>query len=925
MNITKKNTLLLLILLIYGISVKGQNTAINTLADKYRNWLVGENADYNNNFVNLRYNSFKNAGTQAMNLLQYDFVNPGNLWDFGADADKNEYFNITEKSLIRLVYLYKIKGPASSPNPYYNNTALKEDILKIFKYIEDKGVSASTNFEYEILADNEEVITSHHGVALRSSAYASAILLMKDELKSVGKFSHHMGALDGITTFLSPGFPHFHFTYPGYNSDVIRASLQQRFCYVLAQEDTEVSRAGNMEHLKNFINNALLVSNGWADAIKPDFITFHHRGAYSNSYGIDALHQASILNMMLKASPYELSSIAQQNLKKAVINYRTFSKDFTMPRALAGRFPFTTASYNILRPALAYLYTADPVANEDAGREFVRLWNISSDANNRLVKENTVSINLIHSLGGMQNMADITGAGLIPLTEINSGHFGFPYAGLSVHRFNGWQISVKGTSKHVWHFENSMSENRLGAYTSAGATEILVRGNSVITNDVAQLYNGWDWSHLPGTTVANVPYNTLAGYIMRQMNGKNFLAHANLDKEKGVFAMDYKDYNSQTGMTALKSYFFYGGKILCLGSDIKDTGGSYPVHTTLFQTLIPSTANTSLINGNPVSGNNHTFSANGGGLWATDSDGNGYVVPSSSYNSYPVTIKRSTQTSPDHANNGSTTGDFSMAFIDHGTAPVSSSYQYAIQLQGGASTEDLLNNFNAYFSVLQQNTQAHVASYVPESIYNYVIWDATAIFNYDVLEKAYKPTVVITQKTNNNTKLKVSLTNPNLGLLATNEAYTWGQISGTASRLHRVAQNEIVTIRLKGLWEIDLPNPNVSLQISGGSTEVLFTTKNGFTEQILLKQVQTLSLPSVSKRNLYKVYPNPATDVVNIIADSKITLPENIRIYNNAGHFVEKGTSIKITGNKISVNLKNLPEGLYFIHIGDESFKILKK
>ncbi|WP_410494503.1 chondroitinase family polysaccharide lyase [Chryseobacterium sp. CH1] len=32
------------------------------------------------------------------------------------------------------------------------------------------------------------------------------------------------------------------------------------------------------------------MSNGWADAIKPDFITFHHRGAYSNSYGIERLY-----------------------------------------------------------------------------------------------------------------------------------------------------------------------------------------------------------------------------------------------------------------------------------------------------------------------------------------------------------------------------------------------------------------------------------------------------------------------------------------------------------------------------------------------------------------------------------------------------------------------------------------------------------
>ncbi|WP_164976719.1 polysaccharide lyase family 8 super-sandwich domain-containing protein [Chryseobacterium sp. CH21] len=797
--------------------------------------------------------------------------------------------------------------------------------MKIFKYIEDKGVSSTTNFEYEILFDNEEVVTSHHGVALRSSAYATSILLMKDELVTIGKFNHHMGALNGITTFLSPDFPYFNFTYPGYNSDVIRASIQQRFCYVLAQEDSEPSKINNMNHLKSFIDNALLISNGWADAIKPDFITFHHRGAYSNSYGIDALHQASILNMMLKNSAYELNTLSQKNLKKAIFTYRMFSKDFTMPQGLAGRFPFTTSSYNTLRPALAYLYQSDPIGNEDAGKEFLRLWNISTEANNRLMRDNTVSINMIHSLGGVQNVADVLNTGLSPLTELTSGYFGFPYAGLSVYKFNGWQASVKGTSKIVWHFENSASENRMGAYSSAGAMEILTHGNPFLTNDVALLYNGWDWSHIPGTTVANVPFDIMANYTMRQMNGRHFLAHADIDKTNGIFAMDYKDYNSQTGMTALKSYFFFGDKILCLGSDIKDIGGIYPVHTTLFQTQISNASNTGLINGAVVSGNNYTFNANGGGIWATDSNGNGYVVPNTGYNNNPITIKRSNQTSPNQSNNGNLTGDFSKAFIDHGMSPSASAYQYAIQLQAGASTENFLTHFNSFFSVLQQNTQAHVVKFVPESTYNYVIWDENTTFNYDILEKSSKPAVIITQRSNNNSKLKISLTNPSLGLLSTNESYTWNQISNTASRLHRIPQNETVVVRLAGLWELDIPNANVSLQIAGGSTNVSFTTKNGFTEQVLLRPSQTLSVSPITIQSGYDVYPNPTTGIVYVSRIDKNTASEKIFVYDSNGKNIAEKLNVQINGSNAKIDLKNLPSGIYFITINNKSFKVLKK
>ena len=376
-----------LIALVFNFS-HAQLSDINAIKTKYSNWLTGENLDYSKAQVNERYSRFLSNGIAAKNLSAYDFANPGAVWNFSVSADQNAYQVLVEQKLIRLVFLYQLKGSATSPNPDYHSSAVKDLIMKLFNYMKAKGISSTTDFAYLAIPATEEVISSGHGVCLRSSGYATAIFLMKDELIAAGEFAHHLGALKTLTAFISPDYPNFNFTNPGFNTDIIRSSIQQRLCYVLAQDDASSTKLSDMDFLKRFIDNALKISNGWNDCIKPDFITYHHRGAYSNSYGVDALQQSSIMNMMLKNTAYELNPEAQSNLKNAILSYSKFSKGFEIPLGLAGRFPTNTDALNDLRPALAFLYVTDPVANLDAGREFVRLWALSTTANTALLRQN---------------------------------------------------------------------------------------------------------------------------------------------------------------------------------------------------------------------------------------------------------------------------------------------------------------------------------------------------------------------------------------------------------------------------------------------------------------------------------------------------------------------------------------------------------
>ncbi|MEI6948633.1 chondroitinase family polysaccharide lyase [Paraflavisolibacter sp. H34] len=823
------------------------NGPLGGIGARYRSWLLDEGADYSIAAVRDRYNRFISSGLSARNLSGYDLLQPGAAWNFRtSSADETSFSNLVEQKLIRLVFLYQLKGPASAPNPNYHSPTLKDTILSVFNYLQAKGVGSTTDFVIDETGATESV-DINNSVALRTSSYATAVLLMKDELKAAGAFPHHLATLQALTYFLDPAFPGFRFTYPGFNTDVVRVSTQQRLCYILAQDDTCSNRTANMDHLKNFLDNAVQISRGWSDCIKPDFSTYHHRGVYSNTYGENALHQVAILNLMVKGTPYELDATAQSNLKAAALAYNQFCQGFEMPRSLGGRFPLNTDAANDIRPTYAYLYLADPVANEDAGREFVRLWNISTAANTALIQSNTLSINPFHSVGGIQQMCAVLNAGLSPLPECLQGQFNFPYAGLSVHKHNGYQVSVKGTSKYIWHYENSATENIFGRYTSAGSLEILATGSPLTHESNGYTENGWDWSRTPGVTAAYLPLSVLGTGTHRLFSGKSFLAHASLDNE-GVFAMDYQDKNSATPMTGRKTVFFFKDKLLCMGSNFTNPAGTYPLQTTLFQTALADTNTTTYVKGEAATGSAYSFTQTGGGFWATDAAGNGYVVPASAANTDSITVFRTIQQSRNQANTATTTGHFTTAYINHGVAPAHARYVYGLALQAGAAgTRDFADNFDTYFHVLQQDSSAHIGRYVPDSTYGYAIFNPAARFSYDLVKSVDKPAVVMTQKTEHGNRLKLSLTNPDLGLLASHENYTFNQITGNPSILYRTPPVEVVRLTLSGKWLLENPVSNVTATISGDSTEVSFSTTNGFTIQTSLVKA-TLAVTAMTDR-----------------------------------------------------------------------------
>tara|TARA_R110002012_G_scaffold319389_2_gene539686 strand:+ start:72126 stop:75899 length:3774 start_codon:yes stop_codon:yes gene_type:complete len=74
----------------------------------------------------------------------------------------------------------------------------------------------------------------------------------------------------------------------------------------------------------------------------------------------------------------------------------------------------------------------------------------------------------------------------------------------------------------------------------------------------------------------------------------------------------------------------------------------------------------------------------------------------------------------------------------------------------------------------------------------------------------------------------------------------------------------------------------------------------------------------------YSMYPNPAKTVVNFEFNKSIGTHVNIQVYDIHGKLVSKSNH-SVVDNKISCNISNLPQGLYFMELINNTFNTIEK
>ena len=242
---------------------------------------------------------------------------------------------------------------------------------------------------------------------------------------------------------------------------------------------------------------------------------------------------------------------------------------------------------------------------------------------------------------------------------------------IMVHRDSTSYISVKIPSSRNFLFEIGNYQDLKGYNLGYGFTQILTQGT-----EYKNIEPVWNWSRLPGTTT---PLDTLYLNSNAQNKGAfyspkgtNSFGGGVSDSTNGIMAFT----GTYNGVTATKSYFFFGGAMVCLGTGIRSAYTGHTV-TSVNQTVASGTINFNK-RGKEYTyfGGTETFSNT---LQWVYHNNVGYYFPSQTAN---VVISDTSQSGNwyniNHTSSTAINQNVFSIWFDHGINPFGSSYQYIV-------------------------------------------------------------------------------------------------------------------------------------------------------------------------------------------------------------------------------------------------------
>jgi len=345
--------------------------------------------------------------------------------------------------------------------------------------------------------------------------------------------------------------------------------------------------------------------------------------------------------------------------------------------------------------------------------------------------------------------------GIMP-AKCPEGFRTMPYAALALHRRDHWLVGIKGYSRYAAHGESYGKSNRFGLYMSHGQMEVLthpveaptVLGSGTIPD------RGYDWCAVDGVTAPYVEFAKVAnGNGTRTLRSKETFVGGVSAGSDGVFAMrlddaspseimaDKKPKERPGNLKALKSWFCFGNRIVCLGTDISVKGFPYPIRTTLFQKLAEADRAGFFVDGaewvTADAVKEKAFSA--GRAMLRDPFGNAYAIPAAR----GLGVRCGLQESRDSNDKGVTRARYAKAWIEHGVAPDGAGYEYVVMVQPSAAQVAGFWDAPAH-RVLSRDAKAHVVADAETASTGYAIFDPkTTLPREGVVLEVARPCLVI--------------------------------------------------------------------------------------------------------------------------------------------------------------------------------------
>ena len=428
---------------------------------------------------------------------------------------------------------------------------LEQIYIKMTRHLLDEGFAAGSGQG-----------TLHHlGYSMRN--FYTAPVIMRDVLRRAGLLEEVQQAMEW---FSGVGEVKEAPRRPGMDIDAFNTYLLSRVAALLLLEDTPYKYA-YLQGLSRWIDNGFRYTGGTKPCFKPDGTVFHHRRAYP-AYAVGGFDGAVKAVWLLHGTAFAVSPESHAHLKKALMEMRFYCNAASFPLAMSGRHPDGEGA---LIP-VHYALLAE--AGSPDGREAV-------DAD----------------LAAAYLRLDPKGSSRFPALTAEASPKGVRSYGyncsLSVRQAD-WLVTLAGHSRYLWSAEIYQGANHYGRYLTHGSMEILSGGTPVSAKESGYQVAGYDWCHIPGTTASPLPMAEMKAHVINpdkysgyeeMLLSDEWFAGGVADGDEGVFAMKLHENEKYNGsLRARKSWFVFGSRIICLGSDIES---DLPVHTTLFQNALP--------------------------------------------------------------------------------------------------------------------------------------------------------------------------------------------------------------------------------------------------------------------------------------------------------------------------------------------------
>lgn len=676
--------------------------------------------------------------------------------------------------------------------------------------------------------------------------------------------------------------------FVGLNSaDTLRAMIGSLVGGVLMlPEETRQQREMKLYYVRSMrksIANAASATPGIQGVYKPDYSINHHYYHYVSAYGPQAAMAMTSAVQLFQGTALQLSEEELHYVKGYVDNAFFISHYDHVPLGLTGRM-FTNNMMQQCMPVVALA----AITGEKTDPQIMQIYaNLHHEVDHPVPYRPTYRLNQNgfpqYAYAKAKAAEYVQSQSLQP--QFQEGVRSYSYSPSSHMRRANWSAHVKGMNKWWWSYEGGLTASNpvtiFGAYKSHGTLEVRYLDPKNSTGGKTQnpeLRDGMDMAHRAGATTQARTHEQMVQDVIGSRTRLNATATGgvSLNGQNGLFMFDFRKAPKQMGdqhLTAKKSYFMLGDKIVMLGSDISNKGEQgYAVHTTLFQNYLnqEDRSQSPIFVNSAKAVTSDRFKKVGKSpksVYLLDADGTGYYIAPNQN----LEVRRQKQRVLTHTKvkkerdmslrvKQALSGEYteahrSIAWLDHGVDPQDDGYEYVVIPNASVESLEAFGQSQSQqgeYVVHRKDTAAHVVEDPKLGLYAYALFEdyssgtAGALHSVAV-EKAHphesgeavdaNPGYAVMLDASNESTLGLALSYLDLRLFG---PYKWGYGAPGGSWNTASASAPVeVKVVLNGAWKTQGASQHlVSSKVTDGKTELVIHCQDGLSRELKLVAIK---------------------------------------------------------------------------------------